>query len=113
MLVIFAHEIMPSEYMAEEKIDRTIAEFPEMPMGLIRSIEDLELKSIEILQEIELGRVYGSSSNRSIYFAWDLPFTPSIGWKFCAPIPMGPGDSLATITNIYFGSGDTLLCEYE
>ena len=113
MLVIFAYEIMTSEYMAEEKINRTIAEFPEMPMGLVRYIEDLELKSVEILQEIELGRVYGSDSTRSIYFAWDLPFVPSIGWTFCAPVSMELGDSLATISSIYFGSGDTLLCRYE
>ena len=113
MLVIFAHELMPSEYMAEEKINCTIAEFPEIPMGLIRCIEGLDLKSVEIRQEIDLGRIYGCESTRSIYFAWDLPFTPSIGWRFCAPGPMGPGDSLATITSIYFGSGDTLSCEYE
>lgn len=113
MLVIFAYELIPSEYMAEEKINRTIAEFPVMPMCLVRGIEDLELKCVEIRHEIDLGRVFGCESTRSIYFAWDLPFTPSIGWKFCAPIPMGPGDSLATITNVYFGPGDTLLCEYE
>ena len=113
MLVIFAHELMPSEYMAEEKINCTIAEFPEIPMGLIRCIEGLDLKSVEIRQEIDLGRIYGSVSTRSLYFAWDLPFAPSIGWMFCAPVSMYSGDSLATISNIYFGSGDTLLCQYE
>ena len=112
MLIIFAHELSGSSRLKREMTE-LILTFPVMPMCIVRSIEDLELKCVEIRHEIDLGRVFGCESTRSIYFAWDLPFTPSIGWRFCAPIPMGPGDSLATITNVYFGSGDTLLCEYE
>ena len=112
MLIIFAHELTGSSRLKPEMTE-LILSFPAMPMCIVRGLEDLEMKSVEIRHEIDLGRVFGCESTRSIYFAWDLPFTPSIGWKFCAPIPMGPGDSLATITNIYFGSGDTLLCEYE
>ena len=112
MLIIFAHELTGSSRLQPEMTE-LILSFPEMPMCLVRGIEDLELKSLEIRHEIDLGRVFGCESTRSIYFAWDLPFTPSIGWTFCAPVPMGPGDSLARITNVYFGSGDTLLCEYE
>lgn len=111
MLIIFAHEL--TSLLSRSEARKIISDFPIVPMSIIRAIEDLELKSVEILQEIETGRVYGNESTRSIYFAWELPFTPAIGWKFCVPMPMGPGDSLGTISNIYFGSGDTLLCEYE
>jgi len=112
VLIIFAHEL--TGLLSRSEARKIISDIPSVPTSIIRAVEDLELKSIEILQEIEVGRIYGNESTRSIYFAWELPFTPAIGWKFCAPMSMELGDySLATISNIYFGSGDTLLCEYE
>ena len=113
MLVIFAHELTPDKYTTAAQIDRLIAGFPTMPSDAMKSIEGLEMTSFEILQEIELGKGYGNLNTRSVYFAWDLPFTPSIGWMFSAPCDAGE-DCLSTITNIYFGGkGDTLLCDYE
>lgn len=112
MLIIFAHELT-GLFSRRDEVRRIISDLPIMPMNIIRAIEDLELKSVEILQEIETGRVYGNESTRSIYFAWELPFAPSIGWRFCSPVSMESEDSLATVSNIYFGSGNTLLCEYE
>ena len=112
MLIIFARELVPDEYTSEDRINRMIEGFPPMPLNVLRCIEDLEMKSSEILQDIETGRGYGNIDRRSVYFAWDLPFTPSIGWMFSAPFDAGE-DCLSTITNIYFGGkGDTLLCDY-
>lgn len=112
MLIIFAHELTGLLFRRDE-VRKAISDLPIVPMNIIKAVEDLELKSVEILQEIEVGRIYGNISTRSIYFAWDLPLAPSIGWRFCSPVSMESGNSLATISNIYFGSGDTLLCEYE
>ena len=112
MLVIFAHELKPDEYTTEDKINRIISGFPPMPSDAMISIESSQMVSFEILQEIELGKGYGNFNSRSVYFAWELAFTPSIGWMFSCPFDLGFG-SLNTITDIYFGSGDALLCEYE
>ena len=112
MLVIFAHELVPTEYTSEDRISRMIEGFPQMPSDAIRSIECLEMSSIEILKDMELGKGYGDPDRRSVYFAWGLPFTPSIGWMFSAPCDAGE-DSLSTITDISFGTGDALLCRYE
>ena len=113
MLIIFAHELVPTKYTTTERIDQLISGFPTMPVEAMKSIEGLEMLSFKILQEMELGKGYGNLDTRSVYFAWNLPFTPAIGWMFSAPCDAGE-DCLSTITNIYFGGkGDTLLCDYE
>ena len=113
MLVIFAHELVPDEYITEDRINRIIEGFPQMPSNAMKSVDGLNMLSFEILQEMELGKGYGDIDRRSVYFAWSLPFTPSIGWMFSTPCDAGE-DCLSTITNIYFGEkGDTLLCDYK
>lgn len=113
MLVIFAHELVPDKYTSEEKIYRMIEGFPQMPFNAMKSVDGLNMLSFEILQEMELGKGYGDIDRRSVYFAWDLPFAPAIGWMFSTPCNAGE-DCLSSISNIYFGGkGDTLLCDYK
>ena len=112
MLVIFVHELKIAEYTTEDTANRLISGFPTMPSDAMKSIENLEMFSFGILQEMEKGKGYGNLNNRSIYFAWELPCPPAIGWTFGCPLDLG-FDLLNTVTNIYFGTGDTLLCEYE
>ena len=112
MLVIFAHELKITDYTTEDTANRFISGFPAMPSDAMRSIENLEMISFWILKEMERGKGYGNLNTRSVYFAWELPCSPSIGWMFCCPFNLG-FDSLSTITNVYFGTGDTLLCDYE
>ena len=112
MIVIFSHELIGSPTKAED-VQHFILDQAELPSNVFRAIENLELKSSEVRQDISTGRVYGRMTTRSIYFAWDLPFAPAIGWQFCPPATMDDFSGLATITDIYFGSGDVLLCEYS
>ena len=112
MLIVFAHEFVPDKYMTEETINRWIDGFPAMPTRSMDSIENLNMVKSEILQEMELGKGYGDLDRRSIYFVWEVPFAPSIGWMLNPPVFLGL-DSLSRVTDIYFGQGDTLLCDYE
>ena len=112
MLVVFAHEFVPDKYITEETINQWIDRFPAMPIRVMDAIEDLNMVKSEILQEMEIGKIYGDLDRRSVYFAWEVPFAPSIGWMFNPPAALGL-DSLSRITDIYFGQGDTLLCNYE
>ena len=112
MLVIFAHELVPDKYTTEDKINCLIDGFPAMPIRVMDSIDNLNMVKSEILQEMELGKGYGDLDGQSVYFAWEVPFAPSIGWMFNPPVDLGL-DSLSRVTDIYFGQGDTLLCDYE
>jgi len=112
MLIVFAYELKPDEYTSEDKINQMISGFPAMPSDAKKSIESFQMFSPEILQEVELGKGYGDFNSRTVYFVWELFVPPSIGWMFCCPFDLDFSD-LNTITNIYFGTGDVLLCEYE
>ena len=114
MLVIFVYEVMITEYTSEDDADRLISSFPTMPVKAMQSIENLEMIDFEILQEMERGKSYGNLDDGKVYFVWELlfPITPSIGWMFSCPSNLGWG-TLNTITNIYFGTGNVLLCKYE
>ena len=112
MLVVFAHELVPDKYTTEDSINQWIDGFPAMPTSVMDAIENLNMVKPEILQEMEIGKGYGDLDRRSVYFAWEVPFAPSIGWMFNPPVALGL-DSLSKVTDIYFGQGDTLLCDYE
>ena len=111
MLVIFTHEF---QYTPEDEVNRIISGLLTMPVKVMESIDNLEMIDFEILQEMERGKGYGSLDARRIYFAWEIifPTIPSIGWSFNGPLDLGY-DSINTITNIYFGTGNVLLREYE
>ena len=112
MIVIFAHELKIDNYKTIDEISQVISSFPTMPNSIMDSIEDFQMFSDEILQGLMLGKGYGNIYSRIIYFAWEIPWPPSIGWTFRCPFDLD-FDSPNTITDIFFGAGDALLCEYE
>ena len=111
MLVIFAHELVSDKYTTEDSINHLIDRFPAMPIRVMDAIDDLNMVKSEIMQCMEIGKGYGNLDRRRVYFAWEVPFVPSIGWMFCPPVALG-FDMPSTITDIYFGQGDSLLCDY-